>query len=159
MPRVYASALRHDRREGGTLDFFNFGRKRKTEKPCILVADDVATIRAIVRGIASQMGFVTYEVWEGEGALDLARQHRPKLILLDLNMSGMDGLSTLKALKSDPEVSAIPVVILSGNKDPEVIASAKEAGALDFVIKDGLGNVTSGIRRHLEAVGGKRAAT
>lgn len=141
------------------MNLFGLGKKKKVLKPCVVVADDVPTIRAIVRGICTEMGFLTYEAWNGNDALETARKHSPELVILDLNMQQMDGLTATKAFREDPELASIPIIILSGSKDEETIRRAKEAGATDFIIKDGLESVAGNLRRHLSEIVAGRDAT
>ena len=131
------------------MNFFGLGKKKTPKKPCIVVADDVPTIRAIVRGICSEVGFLTFEAWNGNDALDLARKHKPRLIVLDLDMRQMDGLTATRAFRADPELASLPIIILSGSNDEETIRKAKAAGATDFIVKDGLASVAGNLRKHL----------
>jgi signal transduction histidine kinase/DNA-binding response OmpR family regulator len=79
----------------------------------VLVCDDDAGIRAIVREHLEQHGYTVVEVARGEQALTVARQHKVAAILLDLYMPGLSGWETLQQLHNDPSTAEIPVVILS----------------------------------------------
>ena len=93
----------------------------------ILVADDEATIRALVRATLSSAGYDVIEAAGGGEALELARTARPDLIVLDLMMPGRSGLEVLRELQADPELAATPVVMLSAR----TLAADREAAAAD----------------------------
>ncbi len=80
---------------------------------CVLVIDDDATQRDLMRRFLVAEGFPAETASGGEDGLRLARQLRPLAITLDVMMPGMDGWSTLAALKADPDLRDIPVVMLT----------------------------------------------
>ncbi|MEM9249915.1 MAG: diguanylate cyclase [Pseudomonadota bacterium] len=101
----------------------------------ILVVDDVATNRIILK---AKLGIACYDVLQaedGKTALALARSERPDLILLDLAMPGMSGLDVLKVLKKAPETADIPVVVISSQTDLRSRLAVFEAGAEDYLTK------------------------
>lgn len=67
--------------------------------------------------------------------IELAQAHRPDLILMDINMPGMDGYRALKLLKADPQLNNIPVVAVSANAMEADIARSKVAGFSDYIVK------------------------
>jgi len=71
----------------------------------------------------------------GELALQISGQETPGLILLDVEMPGMDGFETIARLKADDRLKNIPVVFLTGNSDAETQAKCLGAGGLDFITK------------------------
>ncbi|GHV83599.1 hypothetical protein AGMMS50212_09390 [Spirochaetia bacterium] len=71
----------------------------------------------------------------GERGLQIAASTQPDLILLDYEMPGMNGIETCKRLKESPQLSKIPVIFLSGNRDTEIEIAGLEAGAKDFLVK------------------------
>jgi hypothetical protein len=79
----------------------------------ILVVDDDPAARDIVRRTIARDGYRVIEAASGPAALQLAREHRPDAITLDVLMPGMDGWSVLVALKGDRELAEIPVVMVS----------------------------------------------
>lgn len=102
----------------------------------ILIVDDHPLFR---RGVSQllQMDSTLRAVGEaqnGEEALELAREHDPDLILLDLNMRGMDGITTIRALR-DADVQARIVVLTVSDNDEDVV-SALRAGADGYLLKD-----------------------
>ena len=72
---------------------------------------------------------------DGREALEKAEKEIPDLILLDVVMSGMDGIQTLVKLKSNPVTSRIPVIMLSGIGEKAALNKARVSGAADFIDK------------------------
>jgi putative two-component system response regulator len=68
-------------------------------------------------------------------ALQICRQERPDLLLLDVEMPEMDGFATIARLKEDPVLSPIPVIFLTGNRDSATEIRALQSGAMDFITK------------------------
>ena len=81
--------------------------------PLVLIIDDQETDRYIVRHHLEEFGCPIVEATGGEQGLQLARQLKPALILLDLNMPGMDGFEVLGHLRDDPAISSLPVTIIT----------------------------------------------
>jgi DNA-binding response OmpR family regulator len=79
----------------------------------VLVVDDESDIRQAIAEILSFEGFEVVSACDGADALDKARRYHPELVLLDLMMPRMDGWEFRRAQMRDPEVSKIPVVVLS----------------------------------------------
>jgi putative two-component system response regulator len=71
----------------------------------------------------------------GEMALQICAQKQPNLILLDVEMPGMDGFETIARLKADGNLKNIPVIFLTGNSDAGTQAKCLGAGAVDFITK------------------------
>ena len=83
------------------------------EAATVLVIDDEETVRDLMRRFLAREGFDVVTAKDGAEGLELARQLRPALITLDVLMPGLDGWSVLQALKADPELAQIPVVMLT----------------------------------------------
>jgi len=100
----------------------------------ILLVDDNRTFVAAVRQFLDPLGDVVIigEAHDGKSALNLARQHRPDLVLLDIAMPGMNGLELARAMQLDP--AAPQIVFLSMHDNQEYRAAARELGS-DFVSK------------------------
>ena len=75
------------------------------------------------------------EAADGVQGLAMARQHRPDLILLDVMMPGLDGLSVGQTLAADPELSAIPVVMLSARGAADDITAGLQTGVRAYLVK------------------------
>lgn len=105
-------------------------------QPKILVADDDALIRkAMVRTMAAA-GYTIIQAADGEEALAQARTQQPDLILLDVNMPGLDGFQVLARLKADPQLAASYVVIVSGSRvDTDSRVQGLDAGADGYLTR------------------------
>ncbi len=99
----------------------------------ILIADDEAVIRLGLRAMLEDQGYqVVGEAADGWRALDLVQKLRPDLVFLDVKMPGVDGLQAARTLFAG---RAVPVIILTAYADRALVAQAKEAGALAYLIK------------------------
>jgi CheY-like chemotaxis protein len=110
----------------------------------ILLVDDDADCRLLIRdAIAeSKVSNQVFEVENGRGALDFlyargahAGVGRPGLIFLDIEMPGMDGQTTLRQIRSDPQFREIPVVMMTGVCDEQQMLLAAANGANSYTIK------------------------
>ena len=81
------------------------------------------------------VGLTTIEGADGRQAYHLAREHRPKLILLDVDMPIFSGIEALKGLKSEAETRAIPVIMITARQTPRDIDAALRGGAAGYVTK------------------------
>ena len=102
----------------------------------ILIVEDEAPLRNAIADILAFEGFTVFQAKNGQEGLDVALAQHPDLILLDLMMPVMDGLTMLEKLRTEPEYGAHAAVILLTNiNDPEKVAQATEAGSYDFLVK------------------------
>lgn len=101
----------------------------------ILMVDDDRNIRRLLDNFLRSAGFSVVQAEGGEEALDKLTEFIPDLVLLDVQMKGMDGLATLKAIRARKELMNVPVVFLTSAADPEVKAMGLEAEADDYVLK------------------------
>lgn len=118
----------------------------------ILVVDDMAIFREPIAAALRMRGFDTRVAVDGTEALEETRRSCPDLILLDVAMPGMDGLSFLKALRSDPRHQDTPVILLSAMADRECILQAGKLGVQDYLLKShfSLDELVARVRRRLE---------
>ena len=100
----------------------------------ILLIDDTRTIRAVLRVLLGPR-YDYLDAEDGTRALQLAEQHRPDLILLDVAMQGLDGLATLEQLKRTAATQKIPVIMVTAEKDVVTRARCRDLGAAGYVIK------------------------
>jgi signal transduction histidine kinase len=114
-----------------TLRMDDYGRSRK---PKLLVADDEPDM---LRFLKSQLEkhYQVVEAVDGNQALEKARQFLPDLILLDMMMPEMDGVTACRELKAQTSTQGIPVVLLTARADEETKLAALNAGASDFLTK------------------------
>ncbi len=101
----------------------------------ILIVDDVATNRIVMKVKLSEACYEVLQADGGQAAIDIARAERPDLILLDLVMPDLDGISVCRQLKSDPETADIPVIMVTASHDSDGKIRALEAGAEEFLTK------------------------
>lgn len=101
----------------------------------ILAADDDSTTRRLITFKLQRVGFQVEAYANGEDLLARAPRLKPALVILDLMMPIKDGYSTLRALKSDPALEAVPVLMLSGKNQEEDVLRCLNAGAADYMVK------------------------
>ena len=101
-------------------------------KPSVLIIDDELQIRRLLRVALEAAGYTVLEAENGQQGLSEVATHRPDVILLDLGLPDLDGLTVLKRLR---EWSETPVVILSVRADETGKVAALDAGAEDYVTK------------------------
>jgi two-component system alkaline phosphatase synthesis response regulator PhoP len=115
----------------------------------ILVVDDEEDIRELVRLNLTREGYEVLECGAGEEALRLSQTTAPALIVLDLMLPGIDGLTVCRKLKADPRTARIPVVILTAKGEEADIVAGLEVGADDYVVKPFSGRVLAARVRRL----------
>ena len=98
----------------------------------ILVVDDDPQIRRVMKATLVSHGYEVIEARTGEECLELAGRESPNLVLLDMNMPGMDGLETCRALRA---VSDVPVIVLTVRNTEKDKVAALDAGGDDYVTK------------------------
>lgn len=101
--------------------------------PTVLVVDDEPEIRASVRGILTDEGLRVVEAADGRQALELIRDERPELVILDVWMPDVDGLQFLRELQGRED--APEVIMISGHGTIETAVQATKLGAFDFIEK------------------------
>ena len=101
----------------------------------ILIAEDSATQAAALQQLLSSEGYVCRVAAEGRAALEAARRHKPTLIISDIVMPEMDGYELCHTVKSDPNLSDVPVILLTALLSPEDVVRGLEAGADNFIRK------------------------
>ncbi len=82
-------------------------------QPCILVIDDEPGIAELIADFCSDLGYAVKTVTDSRAAFQLAKDLKPRLITLDLQMPEVDGFELLKRFKGDPDTADIPVIIVS----------------------------------------------
>ena len=101
----------------------------------ILIVDDVATNRIVLKVKLSVACYGTLQAADGAAALSLARSRQPDLILLDMLLPDISGIAVCRRLKSDPATRDIPVVMITAARDAAARREALRAGADDFLPK------------------------
>ncbi|MQA89626.1 MAG: response regulator [Gemmatimonas sp.] len=101
----------------------------------ILLVEDQIDFSAVQRANLERHGYHVLAVEDGLEAVRYAREHHPHVILMDLSLPSLDGLSATRELKRDPETSAIPVILLTAHAYGSVGRRAREAGCASFIPK------------------------
>ena len=101
----------------------------------ILIVEDNPRNLKLFRDILQVKGYETLEVMEGSKVVDLAKHNRPDLILMDIHLPGMDGLSVTKILKSDLQTKNIPIVALTAYAMRDDEQKILEAGCDGYIAK------------------------
>jgi len=125
----------------------------KTAK--ILAVDDEPQIRRVLRATLGGRGYIFFEAHNGDEALELLRKEVPDLVLLDINMPGMNGLEVCREIR---EALDVPILMLSVRNTEKDKVRALDAGADDYVVKpfgmeELLARIRAALRRYQAAEG------
>ncbi len=119
----------------------------------VLLVDDEDSLRKVMRDLLERDGYVVTEARDGVQALDQVDRVGPDIIVLDLNLPGLDGYGVLSHLRSRPATAGIPVIVLTAKGDEDNEVRVFELGADDFLTKPFRARALSA---RLEAVLGRR---
>lgn len=106
-----------------------------TEKDTILVVDDNAINLEVMKAVLEGAGYETAIIDDSQACLEMLNAFTPDLILLDINMPGLNGLEVCRRLQMDPKTNEIPIIFVTGMTDNKTIKDAFEAGCTDYVEK------------------------
>lgn len=106
-----------------------------SKRPLILIADNDRHTRIGLRSMLEQDGYRITEARNGVQCMSVIAQHQPSMVLLDVNLSNMDGLTCCAEIKKLPKSDQTPVILLSKSENPEFIEDAFRAGATDYITK------------------------
>jgi len=101
----------------------------------VLIVDDNISVVGIMEDLLKIQGHVTHTAYDGTTAIERAKKLIPDLILLDVEMPGMDGISVCRELREHKATQLIPIVIVTGKTDSKTLMGAIKAGADDFLTK------------------------
>ena len=101
----------------------------------ILVVDDTPANLEVITDTLSSAGYTTAIAISGERALKRLENYRPDLILLDVQMPGIDGFETCQQIKANPDTASIPVMFITALSDTESIVKGFSLGAVDYISK------------------------
>ena len=103
-----------------------------TGKPRVLIAEDETIIRMDLREMLEEEGYDVVEASDGDEAVRLARDTKPDLVILDIKMPGVDGLTAARAIS---EERIAPTLILTAFSQRDLIEQASAAGAMGYLVK------------------------
>lgn len=101
----------------------------------ILIVEDNAMNRRVAQFILKSQGYTVYEARDGQEGLDLIKEHSPDLILMDLQLPGLDGFTIARLIKQNPVTKKIPVVALTAYAMRGDAERALEAGCDGYITK------------------------
>ncbi len=101
----------------------------------VLLVDDSRVTRQIMQVYLIAKDMTLLEAADGEEALATMRRQRPDLVVADLRMPRLDGPSLCQAMRDDPALRDIPVIILTGNRDADSLGRCRAAGAREVLFK------------------------
>ena len=108
----------------------------------VLVVDDFSTMRRIVKNLLKQIGYTDIEEAEdGVQALSKLQNGGFGLVISDWNMPNMDGLDMLKAVRQEPAIKDIPVLMVTAEAEKEKVITAIQAGVNNYVVKPFTGEI------------------
>ena len=101
----------------------------------ILVVDDMATNRALIRAVLGAQEFIVLEADSGEAALERIPSLSPDVVLLDVMMPGTDGIEVCRQLREQEEFRLLPIIMLTSLGSPDDVVQGMEVGASDYITK------------------------
>ena len=121
--------------EAGVVDGAPVAGPVPRERTLLYVEDQELNVRLVERILVHRPGYRLISAMQGSLALKLAREHRPDLILLDLNLPDISGEEVLRRLKADAELSAIPVIMISADAMGDRLEKLRQLGAAAYLTK------------------------
>ena len=103
--------------------------------PKALIVDDNKDVATTIARMVEILDWKAVAVFSPRAALEAIRRESPNIILLDMNMPGIDGAEVLKYVKRDPTLNTTAVVFISAEGPPEVQEKMRSLGALDYLLK------------------------
>ena len=102
----------------------------------VLVVDDYSTMVRIIRNLLRQVGFTNVDdASDGLGALRRLREKKYGLVISDWNMEPMTGYELLKEMRADPDLAAVPFIMITAESKTENVIAAKQAGVNNYIVK------------------------
>lgn len=114
---------------------FNYNFMNQEDKKVVLIVEDDSHLKNALHDKLTREGFAVLEAKNGKEGLETALREHPALILLDIIMPVMDGMTMLKKLREDPWGAMARVIILTNLSDMEKTADAVEHNSYDYLIK------------------------
>jgi two-component system chemotaxis sensor kinase CheA len=120
------------------------------QKVALVVEDSISEAK-IISAVLRARGLAVVCAVDGPDGLQKAQEIRPNVIIMDVNMPGMNGFEVVQALKRDPQLAGIPIVMLTGSNNPKSMVAGLDAGAVDYIPKDAF--AMSALVRSIQHIG------
>lgn len=101
----------------------------------LIIEDDKFLRELIIRKLSGEKDFQVVSAVDGESGLKVFKEERPDLVLLDLILPGIDGFEVLSKVKQEPDLSSVPVIILSNLGQRDDVERGMKLGAVDYMVK------------------------
>lgn len=98
----------------------------------ILIIDDDAGVRGVLKMMLERAGYPVVAAGSGDEGLRFARENRPSLAIVDIEMPGMNGYDVCTMMKTDPSLRTVPVIVMTGRPLAGVNTRVQATGAIDF---------------------------
>jgi CheY-like chemotaxis protein len=109
--------------------------KKDYSKYTVLIVDDIPVNIILLKTMLARTNVKILTAVNGQQALDLVRELKPNVVLLDIQMPAMNGMEVLKEIKSDPDLKSTAVIMVSAYTSPEDIEQSMNLGASGFIKK------------------------
>lgn len=118
----------------------------------ILIVENEEDLSEALSAVLTQEGFEVFVAEDGEKGLHDALHHKPDMIILDLMLPKMDGLTVLKNLREDTWGCDVPIIVMTAFDDPEKVVKVARYGVSDYIVKTNitLAKVVEKVRLRLE---------
>ena len=117
----------------------------------VVAVDDNPVVTGLIAAVLGQAGYDVEVAPAGGEALVILQRNPPDLLLLDLEMPGLDGLEVLRILRDEKVCQGVPVIMLTGESDVHYVGRARELGAAGYLLKPFRAqDLTAKVRRVLE---------
>jgi DNA-binding response OmpR family regulator len=110
-------------------------RRREILNPSVLIVDDEPMTRNLLRLMLERVGFDILEAEDGLQALEAVARARPNLLILDVMMPNMDGITVCETLRAQAETTVLPIILLSARTSSEAVRTGLNAGANKYMAK------------------------
>lgn len=110
-------------------------KKNVVAKQTILVVDDETDLLDLIEYNLKKEGFAVLKAENGEQGIEVAKEHKPDLVLLDIMMPKMDGMQAVEVMRNDDELKHIPIIFLTARSDEKTEVEGLNKGADDYITK------------------------
>lgn len=105
------------------------------DKKSVLIVEDERSLRSIMKDNLEEAGYLVFEAKDGEEGLEVAGEKHPNMIIVDIVMPKMDGITMTKMIRHEEWGKTVPIIFSTNLSNPENIAEAFEQGTLSYMIK------------------------